>query len=72
MTAPRFNILTQKELTIDLSRPAMEVIIERVQGGEDRVIPDGVRCEVDNFCNTLQNLLERSEPKPENFDLIGG
>ena len=71
MTTPNFNILTQKELTIDLSRPAMEVILERVRGGEDRNIPDHVRFEVDNFCNTLQNLLERSEPKPEdNFDLV--
>lgn len=31
-----------------------------------------VQCEVDNFCNTLLNLLERSEPEPGNFDLIGG
>ena len=66
-----FTILTQKELTIDLSREAMRVILERVQGGEDRNIPDHVQCEVDNFCNTLLNLLERSEPKTENFDLVG-
>lgn len=72
MTAPRFNILTQKELAINLSRPAMECIIERIQGGEDRVISDSVRCEIDNFVNTLHNLMERSEPVPENFDLIGG
>jgi hypothetical protein len=28
-------------------------------------------CELDNLRNTLLNLLERSEPKTENFDLIG-
>jgi hypothetical protein len=72
MTAPRFNILTQKELTIDLSRPAMEVIIGRVQGGEDVSCSDDVRCEVDNFVSTLLNLLERSEPEPGNLDLVGG
>jgi hypothetical protein len=70
MTAPRFNILTQKELTIDLSRPAMQHLVDTMT-----VCPwtlsDGVMCELDNFRNTLQNLLERSEPKPENSDLIG-
>lgn len=72
MTAPRFSILTQKEITIDLSRLAMEVIIERIRGGEDRNIPEAVQCEVDNFVNTLYNLLERSEPETGNCDLIGG
>jgi hypothetical protein len=71
MSAPTFNILTQKELTIDLSRPAMAVIINAIETREPLPLIDSVQCELDNFCNTLQNLLERSEPKPENSDLIG-
>ncbi len=74
MSAPHFNILTQKEITIDLSRPAMEWILRET--GRRLAVPvlpdDSVECEVDNFRNMLQNLIERSEPKPENFDLIGG
>lgn len=73
MSAPVFTILTQKELTIDLSRPAMQWILEET--GRRLTTPsipdDSVECEVDNFRNMLKNLLERSEPKPENFDLIG-
>jgi hypothetical protein len=77
MSAPHFNILTQKELTIDLSRPAMELILECTSGTVPWRSYD-VQCELDNFRNTLLNLLERSEPKnletvkPENLDLIGG
>jgi hypothetical protein len=72
MTAPTFNILTQKELTIDLSRPAMEFVIEALRYRMVQYPPPPFQaCEVDNFKNTLQNLLERSEPKPENSDLIG-
>jgi hypothetical protein len=74
MTAPRFTILTQKELTIDLSRPAMLTILACVRWLPDLPIEvpgEGVQCELDNFRNMLQNLIERSEPKPENFDLIG-
>jgi hypothetical protein len=75
MTAPNFTILTQKELTIDLSRPAMELIILAL--GSDSFALRGkkftasIECEIDNFRNTLLNLLERSEPKTENFDLVG-
>jgi hypothetical protein len=76
VTAPRFNILTQKELTIDLSRPAMLFIIEAVGGCGNIYIENvkwtsDVQCELDNFVNTLHNLLERSEPKTGNLDLIG-
>jgi hypothetical protein len=74
MTAPRFNILTQKELVIDLSRPAMEFLLAYILNGQDITMQspdDAVQCELDNFRNMLQNLIERSEPKPENFDLIG-
>jgi hypothetical protein len=70
MTAPRFNILTSKELTIDLSRSAMQHLVDTMT-----VCPwtlsDGVICELDNFRNMLQNLLERSEPETGNFDLTG-
>jgi hypothetical protein len=72
MTAPRFNILTQQELTIDLSRPAMAVIINAIETREPLPLIDTVQCELDNFMNMLQNLLERSEPEPGNLDLIGG
>lgn len=73
MSAPHFNILTQKELTIDLSRPAMlHIVFELTHGASAPVNSPSVTCEVDNFVNTLLNLLERSEPKPGNFDLIGG
>ena len=71
MTAPRFNILTQKELVIDLSRPAMNYLIDALQLAAQVTEPSGVQCELDNLRNTLLNLLERSEPQPENFDLIG-
>jgi hypothetical protein len=74
VTAPRFNILTQQELTIDLSRPAMQFLLAYILNGQDvttQVPDDAVQCELDNFRNILQNLIERSEPKPENFDLIG-
>ena len=70
MTAPHFNILTQKELTIDLSRPAMAVIMHAIETREPLPLRPDVQCELDNFVNTLQNLLERSEPG--NLDIVGG
>jgi hypothetical protein len=70
MSAPHFTILTQKELTIDLSRPAMRALLE-MSYGCGQLLPPHVSCELDNFRNALQNLLERSEPKAEKFDLIG-
>lgn len=74
MITPNFIILTQKELTIDLSRPAMEFVIAALENGCDIIKgwTPALQCEIDNFRNTLQNLMERSEPKPENFDLVGG
>jgi hypothetical protein len=71
MTAPRFNILTQQELTIDLSRPAMKHLVDTMTVCPWTLSAD-VICELDNFMNMLQNLLERSEPEPGNLDLIGG
>jgi hypothetical protein len=70
MSAPQFIILTQKELTIDLSRPAMKALLE-MSYGCGQLLPNHIQCELDNFRNTLLNLIERSEHKPENSDLIG-
>jgi hypothetical protein len=61
---------------INLSRPAMEAILAALDetGSLDIgavIWTDALQCEVDNFRNLLQNLLERSEPEPGNFDLIG-
>jgi hypothetical protein len=72
MTAPSFNILTQRELTLDLSRPAMATIIHAIETREPMPLRPDVQCELDNLVNALLNLLERSEPKPGNLDLIGG
>ena len=70
VTAPHFNILTQQELTIDLSRPAMKHLVDTMTVCPWTLSAD-VICELDNFRNMLQNLLERSEPEPGNLDLIG-
>lgn len=60
-------------IEINLSRSALEWILKET--GRRLTVPavldDSVECEIDNFRNLLQNLLERSETKPENFDLIG-
>jgi hypothetical protein len=64
MSAPTFNILTQRELTIDLSRPAMEFIIEALRFRMVQYPPPPFQAvEVDNFKNTLHNLMERSETR---------
>jgi hypothetical protein len=71
VTAPRFTVLTQKELTIDLSREAMGRIEYNLRGCKMPHAPH-VECEIDNFRNTLLNLLERSEPETEtSLDLVG-
>jgi hypothetical protein len=72
MSAPHFNILTTQELTIDLSRPAMQYAISRLVHPALLGQTDDVRCEIDNLVNLMHNLLERSEPEPGNLDLIGG
>jgi len=77
MTAPRFNILTQTECVIDLSRPAMLFVIAALSDccnigiNEHSIWTPDVECEIDNLRNLLENLLERSEPETENLDLIG-
>lgn len=61
---------------INLSRSAMDYLVAVI---EERIKAHGpphgplsdVACEVDNFVNLLQNLLDRSEPEPGNLDLIG-
>lgn len=75
MSAPHFTILTQKEVVIDLSRPALELIERCVAWQSELPFPSvstDVQCEIDNFRNLLQNLLERSKPETGNMDLIGG
>ena len=51
-------ILTQRELTIDLSVPAMEHVTAALKGVME-ADKESVQCEIDNFCNTLLNLIER-------------
>ena len=53
------KILTQQELTIDLSVPAMHYIAGALDIAKWKHPNDSVRCEVDNFRNTLLNLIER-------------
>jgi hypothetical protein len=78
VSGPRFKILTQVPVMIDLSRPAMLRIIAQLEHTSDWAGTLQEQCEVDNFKNLLHNLLERSEPvnlatvEPENLDLIGG
>lgn len=64
-------ILTQHPITLTLSRPTVEVLVSCIEDMGDWTAPLAVQCELDNFRNLLQNLLERSEPKTDNFDLIG-
>jgi hypothetical protein len=51
------KILTQRELVIDLSVPAMKIIAGALEGSDWN--PESVQCEIDNFRNTLLNLIER-------------
>jgi hypothetical protein len=71
VTAPHFNILTQQEIVIDLSRPAMQHLVDTMTVCPWTLSGD-VICELDNFRNLLQNLLDRSEPETGNLDLVGG
>jgi hypothetical protein len=71
VSAPHFNILTQQEIVIDLSRPALNYVIDALQLAAQVTEPSDVQCEVDNFRNLLQNLLDRSEPETGNLDLVG-
>lgn len=71
----RIEIPLPWPVEINLSKPALEYIHDAVRHhfAHYPIEDDGsLECEVDNFRNLLLNLLERSEPKPENFDLIGG
>ena len=66
-------ILTQYPVTIDLSPRAMKYLDRVIANGCD-MTPEGwdeeLQCEIDNFVNLLQNLLERTDNG--NLDLIGG
>lgn len=64
-----FAILTQREIVIDLSVPAMKYIVENVSRRlEAPAVPDdSVECEVSNFLNLMHNLIERHS---DNSDLI--
>ena len=53
------RILTQRELTIDLSVPAMKLIAGAIERDGFVSPSDSVQCEVDNFRNTLLNMIER-------------
>jgi hypothetical protein len=70
------KVLTQHELVIDLSRGAMAIIAHAIETREPLPLRNDVKCEVDNFVNTLLNLIERGVDKtPEpvqtsNLDLI--
>jgi hypothetical protein len=70
VSSPHFSVLTQQELTVDLSRPAMRYIVHALASYDVYVVDDATERELDNFRNTLLNLLERSEPG--NLDLVGG
>ncbi len=61
-------------IEINLSAPTIHILIDmmRQSDWQHTIQQCGCECEFDNFRNLLLNLLERSEPKPENFDLIGG
>jgi hypothetical protein len=51
------RILTQRELTIDLSLPAMTAIAGALD--DSFIVDASVLCEIENFRNTLLNLIER-------------
>ena len=51
------RILTQRDLTIDLSMPAMAAIAGTLD--ETFHADASVLCEIENFRNTLLNLIER-------------
>lgn len=71
----RYRILTQHEVAVNLSVPAMRFAAAALRGAANIAI-DGVEwspqvdTELLNFENLLRNLIERAEP--ENLDLIGG
>lgn len=48
-------ILTQYEVPMNLSLPAMRHLVS--QAG--MFVPSSIQCEIDNFCNVLLNLIER-------------
>jgi hypothetical protein len=73
---PVFNTLTSHEIVIDLSRPAMQVVLTATEYAMTRLYwgPENQEAygELANFRNLLQNLIDRSEPVAGNLDLVGG
>lgn len=57
---------------INLSGPSMQYVISRLVHPALKDQTQFTQCEVDNLVNLLHNLLERSQYKPGNLDLIGG
>lgn len=70
MTLPAFNTLTSETIFIDLSRPAIAIVLNAIETREPLPLQPEVLCEVENFANLLHNLLDRSAPR--NLDLVGG
>jgi hypothetical protein len=68
------KILTQRELIVDLSLPAMRAIIGAVGVSRPRTLPKQLECEIDNFVNLLTNMVERGIDKApqgaDNTDLL--
>jgi hypothetical protein len=62
------RILTQRELVIDLSVPAMKLIAGAIERDGFVSLSDSVQCEVDNFRNILLNLIERGVDRHEPTD----
>lgn len=68
-------ILTQREIVVDLSPAAIEVLLRYMETAwdEGRLSRDRgqVAAELTNFYNLLRNLVERSKGEaPDNSDLI--
>lgn len=66
-----FKVPVPWPVEINLSRGAMAFLIHAIPDGADISThgwTEEIGCELDNFCNLLQNLLDR---ETENLDLIG-
>jgi|HubBroStandDraft_1064217.scaffolds.fasta_scaffold1030606_2 hypothetical protein len=73
MSAPRLNVPLPWPVEINLSRPAIQHLIDMLHdtAAAGECLPPETHCEVDNFVNLLHNLLDRSEPETQNLDLTG-
>jgi hypothetical protein len=65
------KVLTQHELTIDLSLPALQYIVEAMVRPNHPAVGYSVSMELSNFRNTLLNLIERGVDKtPEAMPVL--